>query len=675
MDDRHVADPDFYARLRLEPGREAAMFPARLREVVELQLELSASHWSQRRRALDDLYRRHGQASDAARFSEVIAAEEAATDPGEEGIRLHQFGRVGFISEPGSRPDAPRIVKTEARYYGYGTESDFNDWLLWSSRGNVDSLFEYALDECRNSGGVQVPEHWTPSTLLVTAHNDLWHCDIRDGYAFYSGIVTQGFRDLVEFAGTLFAAEPAAWLIDANGPEWDQDQAIEQAAFHAWDLTLSHYANGRYAEAIDSLRILRLVGCYHPRVELIARELLGSESVSVRYAVARMLLADASASISDPTLSPGLMSDVVESACAETVPAIAHALVHALRLQGGDACFDALMPVARKAATAHARDAASRALAWVPRDPGRLRRLSELARSRDRRTSRVAMKALAEAKVHGLFSREGEFASDMERAIRESALKFFSGGGRDEVAAAELEYAFANGFVRLEIDGVPGTPGCTATMMTCSDVPLHEEKEHTLEYCGLLNRLPSVSVPTANLSDAELEQESALRLAFSGSAVRFEGRERRKIARALMLVDASDRKTIAQYIDQFWNRRAQGAGVPNLVLSLADESQLGAFLAVLEALPDVADSVRHMLIKGPETGTRQRVEAIRARCPNLETFWGYVHGFPENGAAHIERFIKIKDDSSRFDREQLHGLGGARNIALWSATGGYRPPE
>lgn len=670
MNDKEIVVPDFYVRLRLEPGRELDQFPARLRQVVELSDELIHSQWEQRCTALDNLYQRYGQTSSAEHFAQVIAAEESASDPGDEGIKQREIGALVFSKIPKSADTTPKHVQAEPRYYGYGTDKDFKAWVLWSAHSHIDLLFEYALDECRRSVGIQVPEHWTPSTLMVDMHNGLWKCVMRDGYMFYEGIITPLFHDLVEFAGTLYAAQPMPWLIEGNGPSWNQSDAIESAAFHAWDIAMMYYANGCYAESIDTLRILHIVGCFHPRIELIAREFLKADNPSVRHMVAIMLLADASDSISEPTLSPALLSDVVECACTETLRAIAESLVHAIRLQGGKACFEALMEVARKAATSYTRDAASRALAWVPRDPDRPKRLSELVRSRDRRTSNIAIQALKESKIHGLFSREGEFASAMERSIHNAALKFFSGRGRDEEAINELEYAFVHKFIRLEIEGVPGNPDCKVTIMTCNKIPLHVESEHTLEFCGLLNRLPSVNIPQAQLSDKELEEERALRLTFKSSATRFYGHPRRLIGKALMSVDASNQKTIATYIDKFLEMQSQGTVTSDLIVSLdphqSCENVVEAFLLVLEALPDVAENIRNLMFKGPDTGIESRIDAIRVLCPNLQTFWGYVGDFPENGSEHMGRFLEIKDKPAQFNRQKLQGLSGTEHVILWN---------
>ncbi len=675
MNDGFIEVPDFYPRLRLEPGRELEMFPARLRDVVELREELSAAPWPQHRRALDDLYRRHGSSPGQASFAQVIAAEEKATDSGDEGIRLHEIGEaISALERPASANYAPRAVEFDAAYYGYGTDSDYKNWMLWATHSRIDALFELALDECRRSGGMAIPHHWTPSTLSISASNELWKCKFRDGHAFYMGSVAPRFDDLVLFAGTLLVSEPSPWLLEGNGSGWDQIEANRVTAFHAWDAAMSYHANGHYAEAIDTLRVLQLVGCHHPRIELITREFLDSQNIGVRHAVAGMLLAHAYTA-GDPTLSPALMSDVAKSACVETERAIAENLIYTLRLQGGEPCFDALLEVARKAETPYARDAASRALAWVPRVPQRLGRLAELARSRDRRTSRAAVNGLKEAKMHGLFSREGEFVSAMERSVHDALRRFLKSGGLDNDAEQALEYAFGNGFVRLEIEGVPGTSGCIVTVMTCDEVPLHVEQEYTLECSGLLNLLPSVDVPGADLSSEELERERALRQLLGASAVRLEGRQRALIGQALMTADQSDRKTIAAYVDKFLEQQVQGSGVPVLILSLDRESQLDALLLVLEALPDLAASIRHVLVKGPETGTRTRLDAFRAQCPNLASYWGYVHGFPEDGSAHMERFIEIIDEPGRFDRERLVGLDGVEDIVLWSAVGGYQPPN
>jgi hypothetical protein len=315
-------------------------------------------------------------------------------------------------------------------------------------------------------------------------------------------------------------------------------------------------------------------------------------------------------------------------------------------------------------------------LAWVPRYSERLQRLAECARSRDKRSSRVAMKAMNEAKVHGLFSRGGEFASNIEREIHTAAMKFFSSGGSDEDAAGQMEFAFSQGFVRLEIEGGLGSLDCTAAIMTCDGVPLITEQAHTLEFCGLLNQLPSVSVPTANLSDEDLQWERALRLAFDGSSVRFQGPQRQKIAQAVLAVENAHRKTVANSVNEFWARQEEGSAVPNLILSLdkAPTQFLQAYLLLLEALPTIAGSVQNLFIKGSGTGGEQWVNAFRDQCPNLKTYWGYLAEFPEDGAEHMKRFVELKDVPDRFNRAQLRGLDGVEHIALWSERDGYQPP-
>lgn len=681
MDEKKIIVPDFYVRLRLQPGRELDQFTARLWHVVELRDELSPLHWEQRCTALDNLYQRHGQISSAEHFAQVITTEELATDPSDEGIKLREIGHVSFLEMPKSSKNvALKQVKCEPRYYGYGTDRDVKDWIFWSAHSHIESLFKYALDECRRSGGMRVPEHWTPSTLMVPMQNELWSCVMRDGYMFYKGITAPIFYDLLEFARTLYSKEPKSWLIAGNGPSWNQSHAIEETALYTWDTAMTYYANKRYAEAIDTLRILSNVGCFHPRLERIAREFLKADNLSIRYNIAECLSAHADNTISEPSLSPTLLSDVVECACRETVRAIAEKLVSTIRCQGGKASFDALIEVARNAAIPYTRDAASRALAWVPRYPERLQKLSKLVRSRDdKRISMVAMKALKESKMHGLFSREGEFASIMEHSINDSLRGFFSSDGHDEKAFNELEYAFANKFIRLEIEGVPGNPGCKVTIMTCNEVPLNEESEHTLEFCGLLNRLPSVNIPQAQLSDDELEEERALRITFNSSANRFYGRQRRLFGQALMAVNPSNQKTIAGYIDKFLEMQKQEDTTSDFIFSLdpnqSCEGVVVALLLILEALPDFAKNIRNMLFKGPDTGTESRIKAIRALCPNLQTFWGYVNNFPKDGAEDMKRFIEIKDKPAQFNRQKLQGLSGTEHIVLWNKVDGYQAPK
>lgn len=493
MPEDSIPVPDFYPRLNLVPGAELRMFTARLWDVVELR----GVDWDEVWAALDQFYRRHDCEPNPENFAAAIAAEEIATRDSDQ-----------FDGQ--SDEQLPKIY-TFSAFYGSGSEKDGLDYAAWSSQSRIKPLFHALLAECRRSGSVQVPAHWTPSTTVSVIHNGLWSVEVRDRWACYKGLVTDQLADMMDFASTLFADAASPWLLEGNGGGWNQQEAGEEISLYTWDSVMTYAAQGKYSAAIDSLRVLSIAGLHHRRFQRAACELVEHAEPSLRNAMLEEILRHARGSFPGPALPSELMTRLTELGLKESILSILGKIIYILRLQGGRDAFDSLAAIAQSAEASYARDAATRALAWLPRYSQRDQRVAEMLRSSNRRAAKAAQKISAEIKYHGLFSRDGEFASRLEHELFGALKHYLRSRGEDKQATQLLDDAFTTGFLQVEISGEIGSPACNVSVMTADHVPLHVENVYTREFCGLLDRLPSVDIPQGHLSDAELNRQSILR--------------------------------------------------------------------------------------------------------------------------------------------------------------------
>lgn len=570
MPEDSIVVPDFYPRLNLIPGRELNMFTARLWDVVELREEVEQADWDDSWQALDQLYHRHNCEPHPENFSEVITAEELATkdqEPIDSGL-----------------DDYLPTIRMYSSFYGFGSGKDGFDYSVWIFQEHIQPLFRFLLDECRRSGSVRVPAHWTPSTTSSTINNGMWLVEFRDQLACYKSLKTDRYFDMMDFASTLFTNETGPWLLEGNGPNWSQEEACEQASFYTWDTAMSYLAQEKYAEAIDCLRILSLVGSHHYRFLRAASELVGTPEPCVRDVILEEILRHARGAFPEPALPSELMTQLTQIGLHEKVFSIIEKIIYLLRLQGGQESFDALAQIAQSAEESFARDAATRALAWVPRYPQRDERLSKMIRSRHRRTAKAAQKVIAEIKYHGLFSREGEFASDIEHELHNTMKQFFSSRGEDEEVAKQLDTTFKVGFLKVKVTGRLGYPDCRAAVITADGVPLHTEDVYTREYCGLLDQLPSVDIPEAHLSEDELKQEFILRRAIGNTALLLQGELRQKVGGILSILEIDDMISVGYVIKHYLESEKIELPQANEVTNLANENQIDAYQRIRNVL-------------------------------------------------------------------------------------------
>jgi hypothetical protein len=368
-------------------------------------------------------------------------------------------------------------------------------------------------------------------------------------------------------------------------------------------------------------------------------------------------------------ITSGLLDGCTKLALREQHRVILEPLVRALRLHGGEDGFDALLQVARSAESIFARDAATRALAWVPRYPQRAARLNELGRSRDRSTFRVVSKALAEARNHGLFSREGEFASDEERALREALERYLR--ALDPDAERELDDAFRTGRLRLEVERPASVDGRRkVSLITPDDVPILTEEARVRELLGRLGRLSSLELSGDRMSDEELEAERILRRTFpEDEDLKFRDEDRLNLARAIRRAPRDMMPTVLQMANTFWAQGESESPSRFLITDPLTDDQFDVLVLLLRALPRYAHAVRFVFLKG-ETGTPERIAQTREVCPNLEHYWGYAGAYPENASAHMERWIELCNDPGRYERSGLDGLSGTEAVVLWSRDRG-----
>ena len=132
--------------------------------------------------------------------------------------------------------------------------------------------------------------------------------------------------------------------------------------------------------------------------------------------------------------------------------------------------MDALLQTALVSPSRYGRDAATRALAWVPNLADRGAHLMRLERDPDPLRAKVGSKALLEARNHTLFSREGEFASAFEHTLYDALKAFLQRGDAD--ASQLLARALSAGALRLAVDGDPSQLGATAALVTYEGMQL-----------------------------------------------------------------------------------------------------------------------------------------------------------------------------------------------------------
>jgi hypothetical protein len=649
--------PDFYEILGILPGHEAEMFTATLWSVLELEHERVVPECGEFEKRLARFYASHACENHRDSFPEAAVAEEVKHT---STATLETFGSMSFVHHPADAEEGPAHLKSLVTFYGFASDQDGREFQRWSSDAHVQRLHLLALDECRRSGSLPVPPHWTPSTLSHMVGNHFWAATVRDSRAFYTSLETERFKALTEYAQSLLTDERVPWMVELHGPGWDPSKTKEEISLYAWDSVMTYQANGRYPEAVDALGILACAGPGHRRLERAVVELLESPEPAVRLRAVN---------IAAEFMTPGLLEGCTRRALVEEHRVILEHLVRALRVLGGAGGFDALMQVGREAVSNFARDSAARALAWVPRYPQRIERLRDFGKSRDRSAVRVASKALAEAKNHGLFSREGEFASRPERALHDALQAYLQ--SQDSGAARILDDAFRFGWLRVE---TRNTHPRQVTIVTDEEVPLHTEELRVREMLGWLSQLPSVDLRGDRLSPEELEAEAFLRRAFRhDDDLKFPSEDRVKLFRALSSASEDFRPAALHMANAFWEQAQKESPSTRLGSDPIDDAQFHTTVLLLRAIPRFSVGVRHVFLKGLRTGDPERIERVRAECPNLETYWGYADRYPENASAHAALWTEMCNDVEHYDRLRLDRLPESQHVVLWSRARGWMP--
>lgn len=644
MDKNQILVPDFYPILGLQPGREMAMYTGTMWSVLELEHERQSSGWEDSEQRLKDFYASHDCANQAGSFVDAALAEEGKH---ESMSSMTTLGRFTMISQPAGTEDEDPNLKRIGNFYGYASDQDNREYARWSSDNHIKRLHLLALDECRRSGSVAVPPHWTPSTRYEMVGNNAWLALIRDDRTFYTSLETERFRAMCDFARSMLTHDRMPWVVEIHGPDWDPVSACEEVSLYTWDAAMTYHAEKRYPETIDTLSMLSFAGPGHLRLDRALIELIDSPEPAVRLRVAEIM---------STSMNAGLLECCTRRAIGEEHRVILESLVKALRLHGSEDGFNALYQVAREATSRYARDAATRALAWVPRYPERFERLRVLGRSRDRRTFNIVSKSLAEAKNHGFFSREGEFASPWEKAVHEALKDYLS--SQDPTAAEILNDAFRTGRLRIETDSIdPASPASKATLVTDEEIPLHTEESRTFEFLGYLNLLECVDIPGASLTPAELHAERVLHQEFSVSEyMKFRAEDRVRIAETLEHASIEFRQQAVRMLITLQAEAEKESPPRHFIADPINDNQFETLVLILSALPNFSRNLCYVFLKGPNTGLSERIEAVSEACPGLQLYWGYLTEFPDNAAIHIQRWLDMCAEPDLYGRGRLADL-------------------
>lgn len=462
-----AAAPDFHEVLQIEPGREAAAFPLRLRQLLKLE-GFEPGYSADGLAVLDALYEAHLRPGDSAGDFALLA------------LRLEQQAGVGARPAP-PRDDADDGLRFISGFDGLAEEACALAHFARYEHPLVRELCRLlVLETRRREGAVALPAHWTAGHFTNLVRMPLWSVWLARDLSCYWGQENPWWEALTALARRLFA---------------DPD-TLDQAALELWDEALVQHATGNPCGAADALRLAHELPAGHYRAERMIEPLLASDSPPVRWRAAE-LLAERPA--------PRLLEPLRQAAEAETAHVALTAQIVALRRLGGGAAFEALTALALAARHDDGARLAARALAWVEHCPDRDERLRRLVRDRDRRVSAVGAAAYTEAKFHGLFAFGGGLAARQEQRLLD-ALRSWVRQAPSAPAPALLAAAFAEGGASVRVDADDaGRPG-RVRVLTAGGTPLVDDHERQQELAARLARLPATGLAAWDLPDEDIQR-------------------------------------------------------------------------------------------------------------------------------------------------------------------------